>query len=157
MTTDTARYAATAIQKTALIVGTVFVIVGIAGFIPGLTHSTEHLQAAGTGSEAMLLGLFQVSILHNLVHLAFGIWGLVAAMRPHPSRMFLIIGGVIYFVLWIYGLIAVGVEQLNFVPVNDADNWLHLVLAIGMVLLGVFIGREARTPQRPTTSPQTGR
>ncbi len=68
----------------------------------------------------------------------------MAAMRSGASRMFLIMGGIIYFVLWIYGLVAVGNDQLNFVPVNDADNWLHLVLALGMVLLGVFVNREPR-------------
>lgn len=52
-------------------------------------------------------------------------------------------GCVIYFVLWIYGLFAVGNDQINFVPVNDADNWLHLGLALGMVLLGV-VKREPR-------------
>lgn len=158
MSSDTAHsYAGSAIQKAALIVGTVFILVGIAGFIPGLTHSTEHLEAAGPGSEALLLGLFQVSVLHNIVHLAFGVWGLIAAMRPRPARMFLIVGGVIYFVLWIYGLFAVGNDQLNFIPLNDADNWLHIVLALGMVLLGIFINREPRVSHQPTATPRTGR
>lgn len=156
MSTNTAhggtshRYAGSAIQKIALIVGIVFILVGIAGFIPGVTHSAEHLHGAGAQSEALLLGLFQVSILHNIVHLAFGVWGLIAAMRSGASRMFLIIGGIIYFVLWIYGLVAVGNDQLNFVPVNDADNWLHLVLALGMVLLGLFVNREPRVARSST-------
>lgn len=151
------NYAETAIQKTALIVGIVFIVVGIAGFIPGLTHSAEHLQAAGTGSEAMLLGLFQVSVLHNIVHLAFGVWGLVAAKGMRASRMFLLIGGIIYLVLWIYGLFAVGNDQLNFVPLNDADNWLHLVLAAGMILLSIFVNRDARSTDPHVTTPRTGR
>jgi len=144
-------YAATALQKTALIVGIIFVLVGIAGFIPGLTHSAEHLRAAGTESEAMLLGLFQVSVLHNVVHLAFGLWGLVAALRASGSRAFLIVGGLIYLVLWIYGLVTVGNDQFNFVPLNDADNWLHLGLAVGMVLLGIFVPGGPRVKARRTT------
>ncbi|WP_309064942.1 DUF4383 domain-containing protein [Microbacterium sp.] len=146
-------YARTPIQKTALIVGIVFLIVGIGGFIPGLTHSTEHLAGAGAHSEALLLGVFQVSVLHNLVHLAFGIAGVAVAARAAASRAYLIWGGVIYFVVFLYGLFAVGNEQANFLPVNAADNWLHLVLAVGMVLLGVFVGRNrvatsAAGPQR---------
>ncbi|WP_186307580.1 DUF4383 domain-containing protein [Microbacterium sp. 1.5R] len=146
---DTARaerFAATPIQKTALVVGIVFLLVGIAGFIPGLTHSAEHLHGAGAGSEAHLLGLFQVSVLHNFVHLAFAVAGIALAARARWSRLYLIVGGAAYLVVWIYGLIAVGNDQLNFIPVNDADNWLHLVLGIGMILLGVFVSRSPRVP-----------
>lgn len=143
-------YAASAIQKTSVTMGTVFILVGIAGFIPGLTHSAEHLQAAGPGSEALLLGVFQVSVLHNIVHFGYGVWGLIAAVSAPASRIFLIIGGLIYLVLWIYGLIAVGNDQLNFVPFNEADNWLHLGLAIGMVALGAFMRSEPRMRPRTT-------
>lgn len=143
---DPVSYAGTAIQKIALIAGIVFLLVGIAGFIPGLTHSTEHLAGAGAHSDAHLLGVFQVSVLHNVVHLAFGIAGLIVAARATASRMYLIWGGVIYFVVWLYGLFAVGNDQLNILPVNDADNWLHLGLALGMVLLGIFVNRAPRLP-----------
>ena len=146
---DTARverYAGTPIQKTALIVGIVFLLVGIAGFIPGLTHSAEHLHGAGSGSEAHLLGVFQVSVLHNFVHLAFAVAGIALAARARAARLYLIVGGAAYLVVWIYGLIAVGNDQLNFIPVNNADNWLHLVLGIGMILLGVFVSRAPRVP-----------
>ncbi|WP_176697102.1 DUF4383 domain-containing protein [Microbacterium sp. 3J1] len=145
-TARTQRFAETPIQKTALIVGIVFLLVGIAGFIPGLTHSAEHLHGAGAGSEAQLLGLFQVSVLHNFVHLAFAVAGIAVAARARASRLYLIIGGLAYLVVWLYGLIAVGNEQLNFLPVNDADNWLHLGLGIGMVLLGIFVSRDPRVP-----------
>jgi hypothetical protein len=49
---------------------------------------------------------------------------------------------VIYAVLWLYGLIFMGNMPANFVPLNSWDNWLHLVLAIGMILLGVFVNRR---------------
>lgn len=134
-------YARTAIQKTSLVVGIVFLLVGIAGFIPGLTHSADHLMGAGADSQAVLLGVFQVSILHNLVHLLFGIAGIAAAARVRASRLYLIIGGVVYLVVWIYGLVAVNNEAINLLPVNEADNWLHLGLAAGMILLGIFVTR----------------
>lgn len=140
----TSRFAGTPIQKTALIVGIVFLLVGIAGFIPGLTHSAEHLHGAGADSEAHLLGVFQVSVLHNIVHLAFAIVGIAVAVNARASRLYLILGGLMYLIVWLYGLIAVGNDQLNFLPVNNADNWLHLGLAVGMVLLGVFVNREPR-------------
>lgn len=149
----TSGYASTAIQKTALIVGIVFLLVGIAGFIPGLTHSGE-LHGAGAHSDAHLLGVFQVSVLHNLVHLLFGIAGIAAAAQARASRLFLIIGGLVYLVVWLYGLIAVNNEALNFLPVNDADNWLHLGLAAGMILLGIFVSRPARVTRTDSRSPR---
>ena len=39
----------------------------------------DALRFAGHGSGAYLFGVFQVSVLHNLVHLAFGVAGLVLA------------------------------------------------------------------------------
>lgn len=92
----------------------------------------------------MLLGVFQVSVLHNIVHLLFGVAGIAAGTRALPARHYLVWGGVIYLVLWVYGLLAVSIPELNFVPVNGADNWLHLGLGIGMVLLGVLVGRNRR-------------
>ncbi|MET3450134.1 DUF4383 domain-containing protein [Curtobacterium sp. 1544] len=145
VTTPTDRYAGSSIQKVSLLVGIVFLLVGIAGFVPGLT--TGDLGGAGHGSMAMLLGLFQVSVLHNIVHLLFGVVGLLAAGYATGSRMYLVLGGVVYFVLWVYGLFTAGHSfGANFVPLNWADNWLHLVLSIGMVALGVVFPRERRHP-----------
>lgn len=145
VTTSTNRYAGSSIQKVALVVGIVFLLVGIAGFVPGLT--TGELGGAGHASMGMLLGIFQVSVLHNVVHLLFGVVGLLAASRASGSRMYLVLGGVVYFVLWVYGLFTAGtMSGANFVPLNWADNWLHLVLAIGMVALGVVFPRERRRP-----------
>lgn len=138
------RFAETPIQKTALVLGIVFVLVGLAGFIPGLTTNLDTLQFAGHESEAMLLGIFQVSILHNIVHLLFGVVGIACAIAPGASRGYLIGGGVVYLALWVYGLFAAGDRPANVVPVNVADNWLHLGLAVGMILLGFFIGRDPR-------------
>lgn len=137
------RYAQTGVQKAALIAGIVFLVVGIAGFIPGLTTNIETMEFAGHHSGALLLGVFQVSILHNIVHLLFGIAGVAFATTFGGSKHYLIWGGVIYAVLWIYGLFFAGDHPANFVPLNDADNWLHLGLAVVMILLGVFLGRRA--------------
>jgi hypothetical protein len=133
--------ARTPVQIAALVVGAVFLLVGIAGFIPGLTTNYEALEFAGHESGAMLLGVFNVSILHNLVHLAFGVAGVAMARTANGARAFLIGGGAVYLVLWLYGLLIDMTSDANFVPVNDADNWLHLVLAIGMIGLGIALGR----------------
>lgn len=134
-----------AIQKAAMAFGIIFLIVGIAGFIPGLTTRIGDLSFAGHGSGAMLLGLFQVSVLHNIVHLLYGIVGLIAARTRRGARNYLVWGGVIYLVLWLYGLIFQGNTGGNFVPINAADNYLHLFLGVVMILLGLLVGRSDRS------------
>jgi hypothetical protein len=132
------------VQLAAVVVGAVFLLVGIAGFIPGITTNYDQLQFAGHQSGALLLGVFQVSILHNIVHLLFGVAGLAMARTAHGARNYLIGGGVIYAVLWLYGLLIGDSMPANFVPMNMADDWLHLVLAVGMIALGVLLGRDRR-------------
>jgi hypothetical protein len=97
---------------------------------------------AGHQSDAHLLGVFQVSILHNIVHLLFGLAGLAMARTASGARLYLIGGGAIYLVLWLYGLVVGQDSSANFVPVNTADDWLHLVLGLGMIALGLLTGRR---------------
>ncbi|MGW7538278.1 DUF4383 domain-containing protein [Amycolatopsis sp. NPDC054798] len=125
-------------QSAAAGVGAVFLLVGILGFIPGVTTQYEQLAAAGHHSGALLLGLFSVSILHNIVHLLFGVAGLALARTPVGARTFLVVGGAVYLALWVYGLMIDHASAANFIPVNAADNWLHLGLAVVMIALGVI-------------------
>ncbi|MCU1372553.1 MAG: hypothetical protein JWO77_3747 [Ilumatobacteraceae bacterium] len=109
-------------QRFALVVGIVFLLVGAAGFIPGVTSSFDDLMFAGHDSHAELLGVFQVSVLHNVVHLLFGIAGIVAARSLRGSRSYLLGGGVIYLVLALYGFVIDHASDANFVPINRADD-----------------------------------
>ena len=124
-------------QTTAMLVGVVFLLVGILGFIPGITSDAPG-DFAGDESEAELLGLFQTSWLHNIVHLLFGVAGLALARTWEGARNFLIWGGVIYLLLWVLGLVGV----LDWLPANTADHWLHFALGAGMVALGYLLTRE---------------
>jgi predicted transporter len=110
----------------------------------GITTPYDGLEAAGHESHAELLGIFQVSILHNVVHLLFGVAGIALARTPLNARTFLIGGGAIYLVLWLYGLVVDKASQANFVPLNTADDWLHFVLGVGMIGLGVVLGKNRR-------------
>jgi arginine exporter protein ArgO len=138
------------LRKAAMAVGVVFLLVGILGFIPGITSNYSDMQFAGHTSDAKLLGIFQVSILHNIVHLLFGIAGLAAARTASGARAFLVGGGVIYLVLWIYGLVISQTSSANFVPVNTADNWLHFLLGVGMIGLGLALSRSTRSSTAAT-------
>ena len=96
------------------------------------------MEFAGHESDALLLGLFQVSILHNIVHLLFGVAGLAMSRTARNAIAYLIGGGAIYLVLWIYGMVIDKTSEANFVPLNDADDWLRFFLGLGMIALGLL-------------------
>jgi hypothetical protein len=139
----------TPVQKAALAVGAVFLLVGALGFVPGITSQYDQLTFAGHHSEAALLGVFNVSVLHNIVHLVFGVAGIALARTFNSARSYLIGGGMIYLVLFLYGLVIDHDSSMNFVPVNNADNWLHLGLAAGMLALGIALGRNHNDTGHP--------
>jgi hypothetical protein len=143
------------VRTAATAVGAVFLLVGILGFVPGITSNYDTMSFAGHTSEAKLLGIFQVSILHNIVHILFGVIGLALARRTDSAISFLIGGGVVYLVLWLYGLVTADSSSANFVPVNTADDWLHFVLGLGMIALGV-LGRKALQSTRGAAGPSYG-
>jgi hypothetical protein len=120
-----------AVNRAATLVGIGFLAVGVLGFLPGVTTHVGQLEFAGHTSDTRLLGVFEVSVLHNIVHLLFGVVGVAAGRSTSRSaQRFLLGGGVVYLLL----------SKANFVPVNTADNWLHLGLAAGMIVLGLVLG-----------------
>lgn len=143
--------ARTTVQKAALAVGVVFLLVGVLGFIPGITSNYGSMSFASHHSMAKLLGLFQVSILHNIVHLLYGVAGMALARTVAGSRNYLVGGGIIYLVLFLYGLIVSQNSAANFVPLNPADDILHLFLGVGMIALGVILTRRLGATNPSTT------
>jgi hypothetical protein len=124
-------------QQLSMLLGIVFILVAILGFIPGITTHYGDMSFAGDDSGAKLLGIFQVSILHNLVHGLFGIAGLALARSLDGAKQYLIGGGIVYLALWILGLVG----GADWIPTNTADDWLHLVLGVTMAGLGVVTAR----------------
>jgi hypothetical protein len=80
--------------------------------------------------------------------LLFGVAGLALARRADTARLYLIGGGAIYLLLFLYGLVIDHGGDANFVPVNAADNWLHLFLGIGMIALGLALAPRTRAAGR---------
>lgn len=124
------------VRKAAWLVAAAFLAVGVLGFVPGITTGYDDLGFAGHNSEAELLGIFDVSVLHNLVHLGFGIAGLFLARTVGGATGYLLGGGLLYGLVFLYG---VGIDHdssANFLPVDGSDNWLHLALTLVMLALG---------------------
>ena len=137
-----------AIQKVARGLGLIFLLLGVLGFVPGVTTNVESMSLASHHSKAMLLGIFQVSILQNIVHLLFGVAGLVLTRTVGSARRYLVRGGASYLTLFVYGLMVSQSSNANFVPVSPADDILHLLLGIAMIVLGLVV--SCRIVVRPS-------
>lgn len=124
----------TTVQRVAQIFGVVFLILGIAGFF--FSMSME---------EALLLGMFPVNVVHNIVHLLFGLWGLAAARSFAGAKSYAQITGVLYLVLAVLGF--VDPTGFGLIPIGGNIIWLHA--AIGLVLS--YVGFTARTDQATVT------
>ncbi|WP_025619958.1 DUF4383 domain-containing protein [Salinispora cortesiana] len=141
----------TGLQVAALAVGGILLLLGVLGFVPGITTDYGELRFAGPDSGAMLFGLFQVSFLHNILLLGSGLAGLLLSRRVGGARVFLTVGGALTLALWIYGLVIDRASSANVIPVNDADNWLHLGLGFGMLVLGLLLSNQKGTGGRLDT------
>lgn len=120
-----------AIRYFALIYGIVFLVVGIAGFVPGLVMpmGADDPELAVDAAAGRLFGLFPVNALHDLVHIAFGVWGLVAYRSISGSLAYARGVAIIYGILLVMGLIPGLSTTFGLIPLYGHDVWLHAVLA----------------------------
>ena len=127
------------IRKFALIFGILYVIGGISGFIPNLTpHHSDMPPIAVDSFYGRALGLFPVNILHNIVHLAIGFWGIVASRSLGGARFFGKGLAVLYGLLAILGLIPATNTMFGLVPIYGHDVWLHALSALIAAYFGWF-------------------
>ena len=124
-----------------MLFGIIFLIVGVAGFIPGITSDYDRLTVFDD-QGAKLLGIFGVNIIENIAHLLFGIAGLALARTWSGAKNYFIWGGLIYLALWLYGLIIEENSAANFMGLNNPAHWLHLVLGLAMVAAGYLLSRR---------------
>jgi Domain of unknown function (DUF4383) len=130
------------VQDVARVVGIVFLVVGVAGFVPGLTTNLyDGLEFSGSDGTSELLGTFAVSVLHNIVHGLFGLAGLALAATPSGARTYLLGGGAVYLALFALGI----VDGAAWLPADRADQWLHLALGVGMIAAAVVATRRRET------------
>ena len=131
------------IRTFALVFGIIYVVVGIMGFIPGLNQHHADLPAIAVDSfYGRLIGLFPVNILHNVVHLIIGAWGILSSRRIDASRFYGKALAIIYGLLAVLGLIPVANTMFGLVPIFGHDVWLHALSALVAAYFG-FIARES--------------
>ncbi len=129
----------TTLQKLAGLFGVIFILIAVLGFI-----SPDGMAMTMEPTTGMVLGVFPVNLLHNIVHLAFGVWGLVASRAWSGSKSFFTIGGIIYVVLTCVGFLSP--MGFGLVPLGGADIWLHAALAIAMLGIGLTAKPAAIAP-----------
>lgn len=127
----------------ALIWGIGFLIAGASGFIPGLWHpAPDHYpDLAVEAFYGDALGLFPVNVLHNIVHLLFGVWGVLAYKSHAAARTYARTVAVVYALLIIMGLIPALNTTFGLIPLFGNDVLLHLVLAAPAAYFG-FVHRD---------------
>ena len=124
----------------ALVWGILFLVVFASGVIPGMLQP----PAAGDPHIAMdtmygrALGLFPVNLLHDIVHLPFGIWGLLASRSLDAAKTYAKLTAIIYAVFVVMGLVPGLDTTFGLVPLFSHDVWLHIILAAGAAYLGFF-------------------
>jgi hypothetical protein len=131
-------------QVYALLVGAVLTVAGIVGFFynSGFTSDKSVRDA--------IFGILDVNGWHNVFHIATGVLGLVAASSYASARNYALLLGIVYITVAIWGfIVGDGDSILSILPVNTADNVLHLVIGVS----GIAAGTATRSVAQPTTRP----
>jgi hypothetical protein len=131
-------------QVYSLVFGATLLLVGIVGFIADSSFGT------GGNVDGSDLIIFEVNGWHNLVHIASGLLGLALWRTPATARAFALGFGAVYGIVTIWGFVD-GNDVLGLIPVDTADNLLHLAIAGTGILAGL-----ASDPRRlqGSTSPR---
>ena len=131
----------------ALIWGILFLVAGIGGFVPALSPPASHPGLTMEHGSALALGLFPVNTLHNIAHILFGVWGLLAARSLGASRGYAQAVAIAYGLLIILGLLPQTNTLFGLVPLHGNDVWLHVILALPAAYFG-FVHKERTAAAR---------
>lgn len=126
------------VQTVARIFGVVFLLIGVLGFLAGgMSMEADPVLAP------KVLGLFPVNVLHNVVHLLFGVWGLAGSRTVAGAAMFAKGAGAIYVVLAILGFFVP--TTFGLIPIGGHDIWLHALIGVVLVAVGFQAPRSVTT------------
>ena len=137
-----------AVRYFALAAGIAYSLVGLLGFLPGVTQppAPDAPGLAVNAGYGYLMGLFPINVLHNIVHLAIGVLGLLAYRSLSASRNYSRGLAVVYGLLAIMGLVPVLNTTFGLVPIFGHDVWLHALTAAAAAYFGWAAPFDAREP-----------
>ena len=116
----------------ALVFGLAYLAAGLLGLIPAMLVPPP-ADAPPTTFAVMygyLLGLFPVNIVHTLVHLFIGAWGLAAWSKRTSPVTYARSLAVVYGALAVMGLLPLTNTVFGMIPIHSHDVWLHGVTAV---------------------------
>lgn len=127
-------------QIWARLIGVTLVVVGIVGFF--------YSSAFGSpGDTDAVFGVLDVNGWHNVLHIATGLLGVALARSYSSARLYCLLLAAAYSVVAIWGFaIGDGEAILSIIPVNTEDNWLHALIAVVSLVVGLA------TPATPAPS-----
>lgn len=136
------------VQTLAKVFGVVFLLIGILGFVPGIT------------TDGHLLGIFHVDMLHNIIHILTGIIAFLVMGSASKSQMYFKVFGIVYLIVAVAGFVQ-GTTVLGLIGVNMADNILHIVIALVALVAGFkgcckAKGGSSMPPSNPTPGSMPG-
>jgi hypothetical protein len=133
----------------ALVWGILFLGLVVTGVVPGLLQqpAATDPDLAVDAMHGRALGLFPVNVLHNLVHLAFGIWGIAASRRLDAARSYARVVAIVYGVFILMGLVPGLDTTFGLVPLHGNDVWLHVLIAVPAAYFG-FMHRDTAADRR---------
>lgn len=142
------------IRGFALVFGIIYLVVGVLGFVPGLVQPAQHAGTLAVEAyHGRLLGLFPINLLHNVVHLLIGAWGILASRTLPAARLYGRGLTIFYGLLAVLGLFPATNTLFGLVPIHGNDVWLHA----GSALVAAYFGfLAAPDPASPTSGPRAG-
>ncbi len=116
----------------ARVLGLLFIAVAAAGLLPWIAPVAPFDAQVVTldMQYRMLFGIFPLNLAHDLVHLVFGVWGVVASLRFNAAVLYLRSVAWIYLVLVILGAIPIMNTLFGVVPIYGWDIALHCVIVL---------------------------
>jgi hypothetical protein len=143
-------------RNLAIAFGAAYLVIGVVGFIPGAVQPppADAPALAMSAGYGYLFGVFPINVMHNIIHLVAGVWGIAAGVVGYgASRLFGQVWAVLFGLMTVMGFIPGAETMWGMAPLFGADIALHVVTAIVAAYIGWFALSEmtASAPQRATT------
>ena len=143
----------------ALIIGILFVVIGVAGFLPGFVSlpptgapipvdASANIYSAGFG---YLFGLFPTNLLHNIVHVVVGSLGIVTYTSIGGARLFNRGFAIAYALIAIMGLLPLAQTTFGLMPIFGNNVWFNALTAAVAAYFG-FVQPTQTRPQMNASS-----